>query len=55
MEAKEICPFTRDVFLWRIGGMSVLIFEFDTKLGLISQFHASAALAPRENVYLVIE
>jgi hypothetical protein len=48
-------PCTCDLLLWRIRGLSVLILELDTRCGLGSQFHASAALPPRESVFLLIE
>jgi hypothetical protein len=43
--------------MYSYGGLedlSVLILELDTRCGVGGQFHASAALTPRENVLLLI-
>ena len=44
-------PCACDVLLWRIGSLSFLVLELDTSCGVGSQFHASAALPPRESVF----
>jgi len=38
-----------------LEGLSVLILELDTRCGVGGQFHASAALPPRESESLLIE